>query len=119
MNVKDLYLAKGTKESYEFLFRILYGLEAEITFPTEQVIRPSESEFSQPTVMRVYSTHNLTKYVGGQITKYFGTTVLAQAWINKASGVTGTNDGGDGYEIQPILPYIGTFSSGDLSLIHI
>ena len=116
-HVKELYLAKGTKESYEFLFRILYGLEAEIAFPTENVIRPSESEFSQPTVMRLYSTHNLTKYVGGQITKYAGSVVLAQAWINKSSGVTGTNDGANGYEIQPILPHRGTFSPGDSVVI--
>ena len=45
-HIKDLYLAKGTNESYEFLFRILYGLEASIAFPTENVIRPSDSEYS-------------------------------------------------------------------------
>jgi hypothetical protein len=112
-HIKELYLAKGTKESYEFLFRILYGQEAEITFPTENVIRASESEFDQPTVMRVYSTADLTKYVGGQITKYTGATIIAQAWINKSSGVGGTNDGGNAYEIEPILPHKGIFDQGD------
>ena len=42
-HIKDLYLAKGSKESYEFLFRILYGLEAEVSFPSERVLRPSDS----------------------------------------------------------------------------
>ena len=59
-HVKDLYLSKGTKESYEFLFRILYGLEAEVVFPGDNVIKPSESEFSEPTVMRLYSTKDLS-----------------------------------------------------------
>ena len=41
--------------SYEFLFRILYGLEAEVTFPGDNVIKPSVSEFSEPTIMRLFS----------------------------------------------------------------
>ena len=81
-HIQDLYLAKGTKESYEFLFRILYGLEAEIAFPTENVIRPSESEFVEPTVMRLYSTSDLGPFKGGTIKKLLGNTIISQASIN-------------------------------------
>ena len=112
-HVQDLYLSKGTKESYEFLFRILYGLEAEVVFPGDNVIKPSESEFSEPTVMRLYSTKDLTNYKKGQIKKYTGATVVASAYINDASGISGTNDTTNAYELEIILPHVGTFSIGD------
>ena len=116
-HVQELYLSKGTKESYEFLFRILYGLEAEVVFPGDNVIKPSVSEFSEPTVMRLYSTKDLTKYKKGQIKKYTGATVVASAYINDASGISGTNDASDAYELEIILPHVGTFSIGDTVLL--
>ena len=68
-HIKDLYLSKGTKESYEFLFRILYGLEAEITDPGKNVIKPSVSEYSEPSVMRLYASKDATVYKRGMIKK--------------------------------------------------
>ena len=117
-HVKDLYLSKGTKESYEFLFRILYGEEAEVTFPGDNVIKPSEAEFSEPTVMRLFSTSNLTLYKGGLIQKFNAANRLeAQAYINDASGISGTNDTTNAYELELVVPHIGTFSSGDSVII--
>ena len=113
-HVQELYLAKGTKESYEFLFRILYGLEAEVTYPGDNVIKPSESEFSEPTVMRLYSTKKLTVYKNGQVKKLDGTGIAtASAYINDASGISGTNDTTNAYELELILPHVGTFNVGD------
>ena len=116
-HIQDLYLAKGTKESYEFLFRILYGLEAEIAFPTENVIRPSESEFVEPTVMRLYSTSDLGPFKGGTIKKLLGNTIISQASINDIYGMAGTNDALDAYEVELILPYVGSFSAADTVII--
>jgi len=76
-HVQDLYLSKGTKESYEFLFRILYGLEAEVVFPGDNVIKPSESEFSEPTVMRLFGTKDLTTYKRGLVKKLVGSTEVS------------------------------------------
>ena len=112
-HVQDLYLSKGTKESYEFLFRILYGLEAEVVFPGDNVIKPSESEFSEPTVMRLFSTKDLTPYKRGQVKKLVGSTVVSSAYINDASGISGTNDTTNAYELELIVPHVGTFSPGD------
>ena len=113
-HIKELYLSKGTKESYEFLFRILYGLEAEVVFPGDNVIKPSESEFSEPTVMRLYSTSDLKPYKRGLIKKLDALgNIESQAYINDAYGMSGTNDGNDAYELELILPYVGTFSQGD------
>ena len=114
-HVKDLYLSKGTKESIEFLFRILYGDEgeAEVVYPGDNVIKPSESEFSQPTIMRLYSTKNVTDYKKGLIKKYTSGTLTDFAYINDASGMGGTNDSNDAYEIELVTPFTGTFDVGD------
>jgi hypothetical protein len=112
-HIQDLYLSKGTKESYEFLFRILYGLEAEITDPSLNVIRPSVSEYSEPTVMRLYAEEDATVYKRGLIRKYEGSTVIAKAYINDASGMSGTNDTTNAYELELVTPFVGTFNVGD------
>ena len=113
-HVQELYLSKGTKESYEFLFRILYGLEAEVTFPGENVIKPSVSEFSEPTVMRLSSIKDLTVYKKGLVKKLDGQgAVVAQAYINDSSGMGGTNDADTAYELELVMPHVGTFNQGD------
>ena len=116
-HVQELYLSKGSKESYEFLFRILYGLEAEVVFPGDNVIKPSESEFSEPTVMRLFSDKDLTAYKRGQVKKLTGATVVASAFINDASGISGTNDALNAYELELIVPHVGTFSPGDTVIL--
>ena len=113
-HVQELYLSKGTKESYEFLFRILYGLEAEVTFPGDNVIKPSVSEFSEPTVMRLSSIKDLTVYKKGLVKKLDGQgAVVAQAYINDSSGMGGTNDADTAYELELVMPHVGTFNQGD------
>ena len=116
-HVQELYLSKGTNESYQFLFRILYGLEAEITDPSLNVIRPSTSEFSEPTVMRIMATKDATPYKRGLIQKFLGSTVVAKAYINDASGMSGTNDTTNAYELELVTPYTGTFNVGDTVIL--
>jgi len=112
-HIQELYLSKGSKESYEFLFRILYGLEAQVTFPGDNVIKPSESEFSEPTIMRLFSDKDLTVYKNGQVQKVVNAVAVATAYINDASGISSTNDTTNAYELELILPYRGTFEVGD------
>tara|TARA_X000001036_G_scaffold75190_1_gene66775 strand:+ start:3021 stop:7571 length:4551 start_codon:yes stop_codon:yes gene_type:complete len=116
-HVQELYLSKGSKESYEFLFRILYGLEAEVSFPGDNVIKPSESEFSEPTVMRLFSNKDLTVYKNGQVKKLVNQVVTASSYINDASGISSTNDTTNAYELELILPHIGTFNVGDTVIL--
>ena len=90
-HIQDLYLSKGTKESYEFLFRILYGLEAEIAFPTENVIRPSESEFVEPTVMRLninVSNNTATGSVSNSLNVLKARAAVDQIIVPKANDQT-------------------------------
>ena len=42
---KDLYVTKGTDDSFEILFRALYGSKAVIVKPYEQTIKPSDADY--------------------------------------------------------------------------
>jgi hypothetical protein len=46
---KDFYRSKGTDESFEILFRALYGEDASIIRPKEYLFRPSDAQFQVTT----------------------------------------------------------------------
>ena len=52
-NIKDLYRAKGTRSANKLFFRILLNEEAEITYPTEQILRVSDGDWSEDTILRI------------------------------------------------------------------
>ena len=45
-NINDLYQTKGTKQSLEFLLRLLYGQDAEVRYPLDETIQVSESGYN-------------------------------------------------------------------------
>ena len=51
--IKELYRAKGTKESYQLLFRILYNEEIDIYFPGDDLLRASDGRWVKETSIRV------------------------------------------------------------------
>ena len=52
-HIKDLYKTKGTKESLEFLFRILYKENAEVVYPIDNTIHVSDSGWKQKNFVQV------------------------------------------------------------------
>jgi hypothetical protein len=52
-NVLPLYLARGNIKSYEFLFRLLYGQDVQLTFPKNNILRASAGNWVQENVLRV------------------------------------------------------------------
>lgn len=46
--LRDLYDAKGSASSYKLLFRLLYGKETDITYPSQQMLIPSDGRWTQP-----------------------------------------------------------------------
>jgi hypothetical protein len=51
--INDLYRTKGTKQSYELLFRILFNEEAEIYYPKVDLLRSSDGKYDRRTVIKV------------------------------------------------------------------
>ena len=54
--IKDLYESKGTKLSFEILFRLFYNEEVDVIVPYEFVLIPSDGTFDQRHSLRVKST---------------------------------------------------------------
>jgi len=52
-NIKDLYAAKGTSEGHKLFMRILLGETAEIFYPNTYMLRMSDGDWRQKTIMRV------------------------------------------------------------------
>lgn len=48
-NISDLYNSKGSKKSYELLFRLLFNKSVDIFYPSTQVLRASDGKWKQKT----------------------------------------------------------------------
>ena len=46
-NIRDFYLSRGSEESYKFLFRTLFSKEAELFYPSTQILRVSDGKWIQ------------------------------------------------------------------------
>jgi hypothetical protein len=68
--INDLYRAKGTQQSYELLFRILYNEPAEIYYPKLDLLRSSDGKYDKRTVIKVIeNVGDAFKLVGQTITQ--------------------------------------------------
>ena len=45
--IKQVFTAKGVESSYSFLFKLLYGKTAEVTYPWDQVLKASDGKWQQ------------------------------------------------------------------------
>jgi len=57
-NIKDLYRAKGTKKGHQLFFRILLNEDADLYYPTKDMLRVSDGNWSDDTILRVYATNS-------------------------------------------------------------
>ena len=51
-SVKDFYSTKGTSYSVAYLFKLLYGEEVTISYPKDQITKPSAATWSIDTILR-------------------------------------------------------------------
>ena len=51
-NIRKFYASKGTQDSIAFLFKLIYGEDIEITYPKEQIVKPSAATWTIDTVLR-------------------------------------------------------------------
>ena len=50
--VKQFYSTKGTSFSVAYLFKLLYGEQVSVTYPKDQIIKPSDASWSIDTILR-------------------------------------------------------------------
>ncbi|AIX20959.1 structural protein [Synechococcus phage ACG-2014d] len=51
-NIRTFYASKGTRGSIQYLFKILYGENVSVTYPKEQIIKPSAASWQVDTILR-------------------------------------------------------------------
>ena len=51
-NIKTFYSTKGTAFSVEYLFKLLYGETVTLSYPKDQIIKPSSATWSINTILR-------------------------------------------------------------------
>ncbi|AOV60911.1 virion structural protein [Synechococcus phage S-CAM22] len=51
-SVKDFYSTKGTSFSIAYLFKLLYGEQVTVSYPKDQIIKPSNATWSIDTILR-------------------------------------------------------------------
>lgn len=54
--IRDYYLTKGSELSYEFIFRIIYGVEIEFYYPKVDILRCSDGKWHVPYYLVLTST---------------------------------------------------------------
>jgi len=52
-SIKDFYLSKGTKNALEYLFKVIFGENISVSYPKEELFKPSAATWSVDTVLRV------------------------------------------------------------------
>lgn len=50
---REFYNTKGTPDGIRILFRILFDEEIELSFPSEQVLKPSNANFNQRSILQI------------------------------------------------------------------
>ena len=52
-NIKHLYTSKGTEEALRYLLKASQGVDSEVTYPYENVLRPSDAKWEQLVAITV------------------------------------------------------------------
>jgi hypothetical protein len=82
---KEFYQSKGTEKSYKFLFRVLYGINAELFETGDVVLKASAGKWIVPKSIRINSTN--TNWLLTKGLKIFGETSKSYATIDYALNI--------------------------------
>lgn len=79
---KEFYAARGSEDSYRFLFRAMFGKEVELFYPETIVLKASDGRWEQDVAIRVDTVSD--------ITSWGGTTISISDSLGRISKVTCT-----------------------------
>jgi len=74
----DLFKSKGTPQSIELFFRLLFNKSVEVTYPGDDILRTSDGEWHVPTYLEVTRTTRNTELVGREVV---GSKSSAKAFV--------------------------------------
>lgn len=74
----DLFKSKGTPQSIELFFRLLFNKSVEVTYPGDDILKPSDGEWEIPVYLEISRTSRSTTFVSKEIT---GSKSSAKAFV--------------------------------------
>jgi len=108
-NIKDLYTAKGTSEGHKLFMRILLGETGEIFYPNTYMLRLSDADWRQKTILRVQAAAGVegqeieNAIITGQTSG--ATAVVISTIVSQQAAVSVTE-----FELDNV---VGTFTDGE------
>lgn len=68
-NINNLYEAKGTKRGHEYFFKLLFDEQANIVYPRDQILRPSDGKWIENKIIRLTAvgSSSASEIIGQQI----------------------------------------------------
>jgi hypothetical protein len=107
-HVRDLYLSKGTEESFQLLFRILFNEEISFYNPGDDILRASDGRWYETTKLRLTPIAGTITNIDGYTIKGLTSGAIARAQTVNYNLVNGL----DFYDIT-ISNVLGTFVDGE------
>ena len=112
-NIKDLYQQKGTEDSLKFLMRLIYGQDAEVRYPYNETIFPSESNYSQKRRVNIKMTKIGTVPVAtDKVIQYTNAQKIGIVAESIIESVFVTDVDADEYSLEITDNHKGTFTQG-------
>lgn len=107
----DIYRSRGTERAVDLLFRLVFGVGAEVYYPSTDVFRLSDGTWKQPVYLEVTLNDKNVNFANRQI---LGLKSGAKAFVEKVirRTVAGKFD-----DVLYISAIIGTFQTGEIIVI--
>lgn len=81
-NILDLYRRKGSKEGIELFFKLFFDSEVSIYFPSQDMFKPSTSQWKAGSFIQLYSTTDFNRFDGIVNKRIFGDKSNASAFVD-------------------------------------
>lgn len=83
-NSLDLYRSKGTERSIDLFFKLVYGADAEVKYPADNLFRLSDGIWTVPMYLEITESKYNVDYVGKQIIgSLSGATAFVEKYIRR------------------------------------
>jgi hypothetical protein len=85
-HVREFYRARGSAQSYRFLFRAIFNKEIELYYPADNILRASDGRWVRETVIRGIFNKGVPELLDGR--QIFGKSSGASAFVQSVLRVT-------------------------------
>jgi hypothetical protein len=84
---KQAFIAKGTEDSYRFLFRLFFNKSIDIKYPWDEVLKTSDGKWRQDTSIFVQVTSGDVLTIVGDRVTVLGTNTRLKVYIDRVTHI--------------------------------